>query len=145
MSLVEQLHAAHKARLARMSGIKVKPVQQEPPTEADLAPRPVWFSIEESPPPPDLLVEEVTRAVCRYFDISSTALKGERRTLNVVYPRQVAMFLARRYTTRSLPEIGRRLGGRDHTTVLHGARKIEGACRADWLVAFDVAHIEAAL
>lgn len=145
MSLVEDLHAAHKARLERMSGIKVTPVKQEQPTEADLAPRPVWFSIEESPPPPDLFIGDINRAVCRYFDITGAQLRSQRRTIETVYARQIAMLLARRYSTKSTPEIGRRLGGRDHTTVLHGVRKIENACRTDWQVAYDVAHIEATL
>jgi chromosomal replication initiator protein len=50
---------------------------------------------------------------------------SSRRTANVVRPRQVAMYLAKILTLRSLPEIGRRFGGRDHTTVLHAVRKIE--------------------
>jgi hypothetical protein len=147
MSLVEEYHAQHKARLERLGArpIKPEPVKQEPAIEFTLKQKPIWFTIEDSPPPPDLLVSDVTRAVCKYFEITNTAITGERRTHNIVYPRQIAMFLARRYTTKSLPEIGRRFGGRDHTTVLHGARKIESEVRADWQVAYDVAHIEAAL
>ena len=56
---------------------------------------------------------------------------SSRRTANVVRPRQVAMYLAKLLTLRSLPEIGRRFGGRDHTTVLHAVRKIEGLSNAD--------------
>ncbi len=51
---------------------------------------------------------------------------SSRRTATVVKPRQVAMYLSKALTLRSLPEIGRRFGGRDHTTVLHAVRKIEG-------------------
>jgi hypothetical protein len=153
MSLVEELHAARKARLERMSGIKVEPVkaepvkQESPPevVEFKLTPKPTWFSVEDSPPPPNLLVNDIIRAVCRHFDMTSTAIKSSRRTKDVVYPRQIALCLARRHTTRSLPEIGRHFGYRDHTTVLYGARKIESECQTDWQVAHDVAQIEAAL
>jgi hypothetical protein len=151
MSLVEELHAARKARLERMSGIKVEPVKAEPVkpppevVEFKLTPKPTWFVVEDSAPPPDLPLKEIIEAVCRYFDLTGIAIKGHRRTANVVYPRQIAMCLARRYTTKSLPQIGRSLGGRDHTTALHGARKIDDLCRRDWRVAHDVAHIEATL
>jgi chromosomal replication initiator protein len=56
---------------------------------------------------------------------------SSRRTANVVRPRQIAMYLAKVLTLRSLPEIGRRFGGRDHTTVLHAVRKIEGLVNGD--------------
>src|SRR6202021_1809917 len=69
-------------------------------------------------------------------NVSPSYLLASRRTANVVRPRQVAMYLAKTLTLRSLPEIGRRFGGRDHTTVLHAVRKIEA------LVAKDVALSE---
>ena len=57
--------------------------------------------------------------------MSRAEILSARRTANVVRPRQIAMYLAKILTLRSLPEIGRRFGGRDHTTVLHAVRKIE--------------------
>ena len=63
--------------------------------------------------------------VARQYNVSRSDLLSSRRTANVVRPRQVAMYLAKTLTLRSLPEIGRRFGGRDHTTVLHAVRKIE--------------------
>ena len=63
--------------------------------------------------------------VARVYNVSRADLLSSRRTANVVRPRQVAMYLAKILTLRSLPEIGRRFGGRDHTTVLHAVRKIE--------------------
>jgi chromosomal replication initiator protein len=60
------------------------------------------------------------------------------RTANVVRPRQIAMYLAKTLTLRSLPEIGRRFGGRDHTTVLHAVRKIENLVGNDTTTADEV-------
>ena len=65
------------------------------------------------------------RVVARQYNVSRADLLSSRRTANVVRPRQIAMYLAKTLTLRSLPEIGRRFGGRDHTTVLHAVRKIE--------------------
>jgi chromosomal replication initiator protein len=78
-------------------------------------------------------IEDIQRVVARQYNVSRSDLLSSRRTANVVRPRQVAMYLAKTLTLRSLPEIGRRFGGRDHTTVLHAVRKIEA------LVAKDVA------
>ena len=71
--------------------------------------------------------------------------KGEgasRRTANVVRPRQVAMYLAKTLTLRSLPEIGRRFGGRDHTTVLHAVRKIEALVSRDVALSEEVESLK---
>jgi chromosomal replication initiator protein len=70
-------------------------------------------------------LEEIQRRVADYFKIDLTEIRGLRRQRSVLYPRQVAMFLCRRLTDASLPEIGRAFGGRDHTTVLHAVGKIE--------------------
>ena len=63
---------------------------------------------------------------------------SSRRTANVVRPRQIAMYLAKTLTLRSLPEIGRRFGGRDHTTVLHAVRKIENLSDTDKVLADEI-------
>ena len=63
--------------------------------------------------------------------MSKTELLSNRRTRTIVKPRQVAMYLSKVMTPRSLPEIGRRFGGRDHTTVLHAVRKIEDLSGTD--------------
>jgi chromosomal replication initiator protein len=76
-------------------------------------------------------IEDIQRVVARQYNVSRSDLLSSRRTANVVRPRQVAMYLAKTLTLRSLPEIGRRFGGRDHTTVLHAVRKIEGLVSAD--------------
>jgi chromosomal replication initiator protein len=65
-------------------------------------------------------------------------MTSERRARAVARPRQVAMYLAKQLTTRSLPEIGKKFGGRDHTTVMHAVRKIEELALADAALAEDV-------
>ena len=76
--------------------------------------------------PKRIKIEDIQRVVARQYNVSRSDLLSSRRTANVVRPRQVAMYLAKTLTLRSLPEIGRRFGGRDHTTVLHAVRKIGG-------------------
>lgn len=78
-----------------------------------------------------LRVEDVIAAVCRAYGVSRADLLSQRRTAGVVHPRQIAMYLAKRLTLRSLPEIARRMGGRDHTTVLHAVRKFEARTQSD--------------
>jgi chromosomal replication initiator protein len=70
-------------------------------------------------------VEEIQRRVAEHFNVRLSDMIGPKRLRTVARPRQVAMYLSKTLTTRSLPDIGRRFGGRDHTTILHGIRKIE--------------------
>jgi chromosomal replication initiator protein len=83
-------------------------------------------------------IEDIQRVVARQYNVSRSDLLSSRRTANVVRPRQVAMYLSKTLTLRSLPEIGRRFGGRDHTTVLHAVRKIEGLVGKDPVLADEV-------
>ncbi len=76
-------------------------------------------------------VEEILKLVSSHYNVSRQDILSSRRTAVVVKPRQVAMYLAKTLTLRSLPEIGRRFGGRDHTTVLHAVRKIEALAEKD--------------
>jgi chromosomal replication initiator protein len=75
--------------------------------------------------PKRVRIEDIQRIVARHYNVSKTELLSNRRTRTIVKPRQIAMYLSKVMTPRSLPEIGRRFGGRDHTTVLHAVRKIE--------------------
>jgi chromosomal replication initiator protein len=70
-------------------------------------------------------IEDIQKVVSRHYNVSKNDLLSNRRTRVIVRPRQIAMYLAKALTPRSLPEIGRRFGGRDHTTVLHAVRKVE--------------------
>ncbi|MEM7461221.1 MAG: chromosomal replication initiator protein DnaA [Pseudomonadota bacterium] len=83
-------------------------------------------------------IEDIQKVVARQFNVSKTDLLSNRRTRVIVRPRQIAMYLAKTMTPRSLPEIGRRFGGRDHTTVLHAVRKIEGLAAQDQKLAHEI-------
>ena len=76
-------------------------------------------------------IEDIQKVVARHYNVSKNDLLSNRRTRVIVRPRQIAMYLSKILTPRSLPEIGRRFGGRDHTTVLHAVRKIEGLLKED--------------
>jgi chromosomal replication initiator protein len=88
--------------------------------------------------PKRVKIEDIQRVVARQYNVSRADLLSSRRTANVVRPRQVAMYLAKTLTLRSLPEIGRRFGGRDHTTVLHAVRKIENLVNTDTALAEEI-------
>jgi len=83
-------------------------------------------------------IEDIQRRVAEHFNIKLADMQSPRRARQVARPRQVAMFLAKQLTTRSLPEIGRKFGGRDHTTVMHAVKKVEELCAADVGFAEDV-------
>ncbi|QIB32655.1 helix-turn-helix domain-containing protein [Ancylobacter pratisalsi] len=86
-------------------------------------------------------IADVQRAVIRHYRVSHEDLLSQRRTANVVRPRQVAMYLTKEMTLRSLPEIGRLFGGRDHTTVLHAVRKVAGLVARDPDLRAEVASL----
>ncbi len=88
--------------------------------------------------PKRVRIEDIQRIVARHYNVSKTELLSNRRTRTIVKPRQIAMYLAKIMTPRSLPEIGRRFGGRDHTTVLHAVRKIEGLSEGDTKMAQEL-------
>jgi chromosomal replication initiation ATPase DnaA len=191
MSIVEEYHAAHKARLARLG----EPPKHQAPVNSIIRPArklarkvrdqaevitelrsfiadqtDLISQLKDTASVPDAVSEWVERqkaiarhlhsaiegdtgptiatiqaATCRHFSMTRNEILSERRTKEVVYPRQIAMYLCKTLTPRSLPEIGRRFGKRDHTTVLHAVRKIKDLIRRDCLVAYDVAHVEAQL
>jgi chromosomal replication initiator protein len=81
--------------------------------------------------PKRVKIEDIQKLVANRYNVSRADILSERRTAAVVRPRQIAMYLSKSLTLRSLPEIGRRFGGRDHTTVLHAVRKIEQSLTSD--------------
>ncbi len=156
MSMLSELHEAHKARQARMRP-KAKPIViVEPEPEAKPIPIPV-IVIKTAPievsrdwiyiPPVDRnpSIDDVIRVVARYFRTTRIELLAHRRTAAIAFPRQIAMYLARTLTMQSLPKIGGRFADRDHTTIMHGHRKIAGLILTDAKVAQIVAELEAEL
>jgi chromosomal replication initiator protein len=85
-----------------------------------------------------ITIEEIQRRVAEHYNIRLSDLVGPKRVRNFARPRQVAMYLCKQLTSRSLPEIGRRFGGRDHTTVMHGVKRIEELRVQDGQIAEDI-------
>jgi chromosomal replication initiator protein len=83
-------------------------------------------------------IEDIQRVVSKHYNVSKQDLLSSRRTRSIVWPRQIAMYLSKSLTPRSLPEIGRRFGGRDHTTVLHAVRKVEDCLTNDQALAQEI-------
>lgn len=92
-----------------------------------------------------ITVEEIQRKVSDHYNIRLSDMIGPKRLRTYARPRQVAMYLAKTLTNRSLPEIGRRFGGRDHTTVMHGVRRIEELKSTDSQIADDIELLRRAL
>jgi len=83
-------------------------------------------------------VEEIQRKVAEHYNIRLSDMIGPKRQRTIARPRQIAMYLSKSLTTRSLPDIGRRFGGRDHTTIMHGVRKVEELRGTDSQLAEDL-------
>ncbi len=92
-----------------------------------------------------LTVEEIQRKVAEYFNIKMSDMVTNRRMQNIARPRQVAMYLSKQLTSKSLPEIGRKFGGRDHTTILHAVKKVQELSADDFDFANDVEILKRSL
>jgi chromosomal replication initiator protein len=79
----------------------------------------------------DVTPERILKAVAQHFHVSLPDLKGQRRTKGLAHPRQIAMYLCRELTSSSFPEIGQKIGGRDHSTVMYGCSKIASSLSKD--------------
>ena len=95
--------------------------------------------------PDKVTLDQVIEAVTDYYGVSVKQLKGRGRKRSVSYPRQVAMYLGRTETGSSFPKIGAKLGGRDHTTVMHGYEKIAAKADIDTSLRRDILEIKAVL
>jgi chromosomal replication initiator protein len=123
---------AEELRLSKLAPVVIE-ATPEPQQEAEPKPDPVqeWVSrqlnsAEAIPFPKRSDFLNVQAACCHYFGILKSELIGRRRTAHLAYARQIGMYLLRKYYPhRSFPEIGRRFGGRDHTTALHSCQKIQ--------------------
>lgn len=161
MSLIENYAAERKARLARLGmGKKVEP--PKPTVEAELVKElrerdSLIAQLKSALIEKEIYIQamkgedgrfsvvDVQSAVAGHFRIFRDDMIANGRSKDVTYPRQVAYYLCRRLTSRSLTQIGKRFTGRDHTSVLHGVKKIDRLRLSDWMVAYDVAMIERSL
>jgi hypothetical protein len=153
----ERHRAFHASIAARAAERLSPPVTQELPPQAFpaepdppkvVAPMMIWPVIPDEPTPdiaPKLTIRRIQIIVAAHFGMRASDIISERRTQDVVHPRHVAMFLAKVLTQKSLPEIGRRFGGRDHTTALHAVRKIGCLMQADADLAADISMLSEAI
>jgi hypothetical protein len=148
MSLQECTTADEVRRLARRTLERRREMMNYKPPERPVA-IPIQEVLEQAEPIPVRRVESIPMTiqpdpvviaepvtvcpslaiimdvVCGHYQVTPLDIRSDRRTNKVILPRQIVMYLARHMTTQSLPWIGMKLGGRDHTTALHGIRKIE--------------------
>ena len=92
-----------------------------------------------------LTVDRIQKAVCEEFRVTLTDMTSKRRARVIARPRQVAMYLSKKLTKRSLPDIGRRFGGRDHTTVMHAVKRIDSLRADDAAFNAQIEAVETAL
>lgn len=92
-----------------------------------------------------LTIDDIQKSVASYYQIRTTDMVSARRMRSIARPRQVAMYLAKKYTSRSLSEIGRRFGGKDHTTIIHAVRRIEKLIETDSELASDISQLKQGL
>lgn len=126
---VRELEGALNTLVARVGGDIARLTLDE--SQAILRPH---LSVSER----KVTVDTIQKVVAEHYALKQADLLSERRARAIARPRQVAMWLAKQITTRSLPDIGRRFGGRDHTTVLHAVRRIEALKVDDPVLARDV-------
>ena len=91
----------------------------------------------------NITIEEIIKAVSDHFKISTKDMLSRKKTRNIVFPRQIAMFLSRTITEESYPEIGNKFGGKDHATVIHACKKIEKNISLDQKIATVVENLKA--
>ena len=112
--------------------------------DADLPPEPIVIAKcdDDDLPPRSMMMSRIQYAVCRHFKVKRNDLCSARRFAKIVLPRQVGYYLARELTSLSMPTIGRKFGGRDHTTVLSGTRKIAHMISSDPEFAATIHELE---
>ncbi len=93
----------------------------------------------------NLTIEDIQKTVVSYYDISMHDFMSSRRSRMVARPRQIAMYLSKKLTTKSLPEIGRKFSGRDHTTVIHAIKKIEELISKDKIFENEIGDLNSKL
>ena len=160
MSLIEQLATERRARLMRLGSVPVvksqTPVREQ---ESCVIVKPQFpgFNVQQNYYHQMWFYELVTdpryafagtvklaviqTALCNHFEVRKVDLLSQRRHADIARVRHIGYYLSRRHTALSLPEIGRRFGNRDHTTILHGVKKIEGLLSSDQKLITDIGAI----
>ena len=111
-------------RILAFSSLTNKPITVELANEA-------LKDIISKDKPKIITAEYIQETVANYFHLKPEELQSSKRTRNIAYPRQIAMYLCRKLTDLSLPKIGEKFGGRDHTTIIHGFEKISRELQSD--------------
>ncbi len=143
-ALLSRLMKFHSDAISKpVQVVVIEPVVEfVPPPSID----PEWIKmIEEAPDPKGPSVKVIKLCVARHFNLSVQDLESPRRLAKIVVPRQIAFYLARRLTTRSFPDIGRRFGGKDHSTIHHACKMVERRMETDKQLAKTVRLLEAQL
>lgn len=133
-SLLEALVSHHGGELPPLTPEPLPPEPEPAPPIAILPPIPNELMAEAAAivfPNWVNAIKRIQHAVCAEYNVTVTELCSQRRSRNVVRPRQIAMYLCKTLTDRSFPEIGRRFGGRDHTTAIAAVRRVESLCAVD--------------
>ena len=153
MEIVPAQLSQHQSWLAARRRLNPKPKVEVKIN--DLTPNAVPMPLKIGTPQPEysltygrprrLMIDDFIRAACKHFNVSRIDFLSDRRPKNLFMPRQIAAYLARTMTGNSLPEIGRRFGGKDHTTIMHSVRKIERLRLEDDKVNADVEAIRSAV
>lgn len=142
-SLQQALHQAHLARLARIESRAYRPAPAAPVVvpepEPAAPPHRTWFRIVGVGVP---LIRDIQEVVAEFYGFSINDLRSIRRDFPLTRVRQVAMYLAKTLTEKTLPEIGRCFGGRDHTTVLHAVRRIKALMQVDHELADEIEELK---
>ncbi len=143
----EQRIAARRARRAKFRSKRPKKVivAVEQPTSFRCEMRPHFqMQFVTIPKPTYPLIEDIQSVVRKEYGFTKAEFLADRRTGPIVRARHISMYLAKKLTLRSLPEIGRRFG-RDHTTILHGIRKVECLMKTDAVLTAEIAGLEAVI
>jgi hypothetical protein len=163
--MLRELHEARKARLQRMKAWhrnnvvplhQVRPINQELPEakpepkleeKPELEPVPALTPIEEIEQPvvvdnTNVSIRQIQIVVAKRYRVSLSELVSNSRNQFIMLPRQIAYTLARRLTNKALPTIAKVFGGRDHTTIMHGIRKVEKRARHDTVFAVELHQLE---
>lgn len=145
-ALLSRLAKFHGEAFVKAAPVVIVEAAPEPDPEPELPPPPVdpkWIRmIEDVTDPKGPTVKEIKLCVAHHFKLSPRDLESPRRFAKIVQPRQIAFYLARKLTTKSFPDIGRRFGGKDHTTILHACKMIERRMEKDPKLAETVRCLE---